>query len=66
MNEFYQVIRMGVASHVREVSFFTRRGAPENGGGDQVFFLDQKGDHLYFLKMQNILLNISKHKGNSC
>ena len=43
------------------MSFFTRRGAPENWGGDQVFFLDQKGgskdffklkrgDRLYFLK----------------
>ena len=45
---------------LREVSFFTGRGAPENWG-DQVLFSDQKGgskdffklkrgDHLYFLK----------------
>ena len=45
---------------LREVSFFTRRGVPENWG-DQVlclrskgeikrFFQIKKGDHLYFLK----------------
>ena len=44
---------------IREVSFFTGRGAPENRG-IRHFFLDQKGikrffeirkgDHLYFLK----------------
>ena len=45
---------------VREVSFFTGRGAPENWG-DQVLFLRskggikiafqiKKGDHLYFFK----------------
>ena len=32
---------------IREVSFFTGRGAPENWG-DQVFFLDQKGDQKIF------------------
>ena len=52
----------GVGVLVREVSFFTRRGAPENwGGGIRYFVSDQKGgskyffklkrgDHLYFLK----------------
>ena len=46
-------------------------------GGDQVFFLRskggikrffqiKKGDHLYFLKKENILINISEHKWNSC
>ena len=43
----------------REVSFFTRRGAPENGGsgtlskikgGSKDFFKLKKGDHLYLLK----------------
>ena len=55
------------------MSFFTGRGAPENWGeGTRYFFLDQKGgskdfiklkrgDHLYFLKKSNILLNISEH-----
>ena len=42
-------------SKVRKVSFFTRRGAPENWG-DQVLFLDQKifqikkGGSLIFIK----------------
>ena len=61
---------------IREVSFFTGGRAPENWG-DQVLFLRSKGgskdffklkrgDHLYFLKKHNILLNISEHKWNSC
>ena len=47
--------------NIREVSFFTRRGAPENWGGgsgtlskikrgDQKIFQIKRGDHLYFLK----------------
>ena len=28
--------------HLRKVSFFTGRGAPENCGGIRYFFLDQK------------------------
>ena len=34
---------------IREVSFFTGRGAPENWG-DQVLFLRSKGRITYFLK----------------
>ena len=54
---------------------FYREGAPENWG-DQVLFLRSKGEikrffqikkgDLYFLKKQNILLNISEHRWNSC
>ena len=34
-------------SELREVSFFTGRGAPENWG-IRYFFLDQKGDQKIF------------------
>ena len=37
--------------NIREVSFFTGRGAPENWG-DQVFFLDQKGGSKDFFKLK--------------
>ena len=45
---------------LREVSFFTGKGAPENWGGSGIFlrskrknqkiFSNKKGDHLYFLQ----------------
>ena len=39
----------GVKLSIREVSFFTGRGAPENWG-DQVFFLRSKGGSKDFFK----------------
>ena len=38
---------MDLMAYFREVSFFTRRGAPKRGPND---FLSLKGDHLHFLK----------------
>ena len=37
--------------YLREVSFFTRRGAPEHWG-DQVLFLRSKGGSKYFFKLK--------------
>ena len=51
---------------VREVSFSTWRGTPENWG-DEILFLDQKGGIAYiFKKKQNILLNISDSRERDC
>ena len=47
---------------LREVSFFTGRGALDNWEGIRYFSWIKRGDHLYFLKKYNILLNISEHK----
>ena len=64
------LVFMQVFCSLREVSFFTRRGGGLlKIGGDQVlclrskggikrFFQIKRGDHLYFLKKQNIWLNI--------
>ena len=62
---------------LREVSFFTGRGAPENWGGIRYCFLDQKGGSKDFFKLKrgitfifkkkrNILLNISGSRERDC
>ena len=59
---------------IREVSFFTGRGAPENWGGDQVLFLRSKGGSkdLFRLKRGESFIFFKeikyfvKHSWNSC
>ena len=57
---------------IREVSFFTGRGAPKIGGsgtfsyikrGSEDFFKLKRGNHLYFLKEIKYFV---KHSWNSC
>ena len=62
--------RIAVSLTLREVSFFTGKGDQvlflRSKGGIKRFFKLKRGDHLYFLKKENILLNISGHQWNSC
>ena len=46
-----KVLWLGKVSQVREVSFFTGRGAPENWG-DQVLFLRSKGGIKRFFQIK--------------